>query len=164
MFLFLTEPNIHFFIPHYCNTLITLKKIFKKIKMTCNFQHHVMYIASCFASPNGGDSQTGEFRVQRVKCSTISVWDCAIVNLGQQEHCLSFQTILLLTFLNIILYTATLLTLNVFAGLVGFTCKAWMWPFKQLRSSMDRTRHHQLHLTNYTYTKITTLKYINKNF
>ena len=69
MFFFLNEPNIQFVIPHFCNTctLITSKKIFKSIKRHNIFQHHVIYIASCSVSPGGGDSKTGEVRVQRVK-------------------------------------------------------------------------------------------------
>ena len=41
-----------------------MKKIFKNLKMTCVFQHHVTDNASCSVSPGGGDSKTGEVRVQ----------------------------------------------------------------------------------------------------
>ena len=32
-----------------------------------HFQHHVIYIVSCSVRPGGGNSKTGEVRVQRVK-------------------------------------------------------------------------------------------------
>ena len=60
------------------NILIKSKKLFKNVKITLIFQHHVYYNPSCSVSPGGGDSKTGELRVQGVKSNHY-----LIVNISQ---------------------------------------------------------------------------------
>ena len=38
--------------------------------MTCIFQHHVIYNASCCVRPGGGDSKTDEVRAQGLKLNS----------------------------------------------------------------------------------------------
>ena len=94
-----------------------------------------------------------------LKCTTIlSASTCAFVIFGRPERRLSFRLFCCLLF-EIILYTVTLLTLNAFAALVGLI-QDCIWPSK-IAFLNGEARHRQL-LRNYTYSKITTSKYINQ--